>query len=141
MSYDVDDEAETRRVDGDAARSVKRIVEALGADDLLEDRNMKHFARVDYAGHECPVVGDYPLLKRIGKGGMGDVFTSVHPRLGNEVAVKVLRSDVSARNPSLRDRFVQEAQLAARLSQSTPHLVQVSDVGIDQRTGDRKSVV
>ena len=35
-------------------------------------------------------IGAYPVVRLLGRGGMGSVFLARHPRLGIEVAVKVL---------------------------------------------------
>ena len=52
----------------------------------------------------------YKLERMLGQGGMGEVYRGVHPVLGQEVAVKVL-DPVLARDPDLRERFIQEARI------------------------------
>jgi len=52
----------------------------------------------------------YKLERMLGQGGMGEVYRGVHPALGQEVAVKVL-DPVLARDPELRERFIQEARI------------------------------
>src|SRR5262245_29375975 len=39
-------------------------------------------------------VGRYLIERRIGAGGMGEVFAAVDPQLGRRVAIKVLRADL-----------------------------------------------
>jgi|GEM_PF-3529460 len=58
--------------------------------------------------------GRYEILNLVGRGGMGSVYRAMDRNLQREVAVKVLREDFSSR-PDLRQRFLQEAELAAQL--------------------------
>lgn len=81
------------------------------------------------------MLGDYRLLRRIGRGGMGSVYTAIHPRLGHRVAVKVLHQHLLGRDTSMQRRFEREARLAARLSSASPHLVRVHDVDFDATAG------
>src|ERR1700752_5311349 len=68
----------------------------------------------------------YRILRMLGSGGMGEVYLVQHPRLPRQEALKVLRPDVSS-DPSFRERFVREADLAAGL-RHTP-IVGVHDRG------------
>lgn len=68
----------------------------------------------------------YRVLRLLGSGGMGEVYLVQHPRLPRQEALKVLRPDVSI-DPSFRDRFIREADLAAGLRH--PHIVGVHDRG------------
>lgn len=72
----------------------------------------------------------YEIGTLIGRGGMGDVHRAVDHRLGREVAVKFLRGDLAAQ-PSVRDRFEEEARSAARLTH--PNVVLVLDSGEHER--------
>ncbi|MFC5140744.1 Stk1 family PASTA domain-containing Ser/Thr kinase [Actinomycetospora rhizophila] len=72
------------------------------------------------------VAGRYQLGPSLGRGGMADVHAGLDVRLGREVAVKVLRSDL-ARDPSFRLRFEREAQNVAGLNH--PGIVAVYDTG------------
>ena len=67
----------------------------------------------------------YRLVRLIGDGGMGTVWESNHELLGTSVALKFLHSNL-ARRKGLVDRFLQEAQVSARIKSS--HVVRVSDV-------------
>ncbi len=54
-------------------------------------------------------LGEYRIEERIGIGGMGIVYRAVHPLIGNEVAIKVLRPDVIESEADLQ-KFLGEAQ-------------------------------
>lgn len=68
----------------------------------------------------------YRIIRLLGSGGMGEVYLAEHPRLPRRDAVKILSPAVSA-DPSFRDRFHREADLAATLFH--PHIVGVHDRG------------
>ncbi len=72
----------------------------------------------------------YRLVRLIGDGGMGSVFEARHELLGTHVALKFLHPQLAKRK-GLIERFMQEAQVSARIR--SPHVVQVSDV---DRTSD-----
>jgi eukaryotic-like serine/threonine-protein kinase len=65
--------------------------------------------------------------RRVGHGGMGDVYCAVDAELGRPVAVKVL-SEARSLSGGVRERFTREALAAARLS-GEPNIVTVYDVG------------
>ena len=71
-------------------------------------------------------LGDYQILRKLGRGGMADVFAARHLTLGREVAIKVLRTEY-ARDADYIKRFRREARAAAKLNH--PNIVQVYDVG------------
>ena len=71
-------------------------------------------------------LGPYEILAPIGSGGMGEVWKAKDPRLGREVAIKVLPASFSADADRLR-RFEQEARAAGILNH--PNLTAVHDIG------------
>jgi len=71
-------------------------------------------------------LGPYEISGPIGAGGMGVVYRARDPRLGRDVAIKVLPSHVSE-NESRLDRFEQEARAASALNH--PNVLSVFDVG------------
>ena len=71
-------------------------------------------------------IGRFRLIRRLGSGGFGVVFLAEDPVLQRLVAVKIPRPETLA-TPDLQRRFVQESQLAARLTH--PHLVAIHEAG------------
>src|SRR5262249_22863341 len=71
-------------------------------------------------------LGPYEILGQIGAGGMGEVYRAKDPRLGREVAIKVLPASFSADAERLR-RFEQEAKAAGVLNH--PNITIVYDIG------------
>jgi eukaryotic-like serine/threonine-protein kinase len=71
-------------------------------------------------------LGDYEIVREIGRGGMGIVFEAIHSSLGRRVAIKVLpiRSSTSQK---YIERFRREAQAAASLHHT--NIVSVFGVG------------
>ena len=68
----------------------------------------------------------YELQKRIGRGGMADVFLGRDRLLDRQVAIKVLFPEFAI-DPNFVERFRREAQAAANLSH--PNIVNVYDWG------------
>ena len=71
-------------------------------------------------------VGPYQVRALLGRGGMGEVYRAWDPRLGREVALKVLLPEVAGDEESIR-RFEQEARAASALNH--PAILTVHDVG------------
>ncbi|MEO8743353.1 MAG: serine/threonine-protein kinase [Lysobacteraceae bacterium] len=70
--------------------------------------------------------GDFELLERIGRGGMGVVFRALQVSLGREVAIKFIVGSL-ADNPRAIATFFAEARAAARLHH--PYIVPVFETG------------
>jgi serine/threonine protein kinase len=71
-------------------------------------------------------VGPYEILAPLGAGGMGEVYRARDPRLGREVAIKVLPASFS-NDPDRLRRFEQEARAAG--IRNHPNITAVYDVG------------
>ena len=71
-------------------------------------------------------VGPYRVLSSIGSGGMGEVYRAQDPRLGREVAVKLIRKSLNEQDDAL-DRLLREAALASSLNH--PNIVTIYDTG------------
>ncbi|SHN46800.1 Stk1 family PASTA domain-containing Ser/Thr kinase [Cryptosporangium aurantiacum] len=81
--------------------------------------------------------GRYEIGTVLGYGGMAEVHMGRDHRLGRDVAIKVLRSDL-ARDPGFQARFRREAQNAAALNH--PAIVSVYDTGEDHSSRDNVAV-
>ena len=71
-------------------------------------------------------LGSYQITRRIGSGGMGEVYEAVHTKLRKRVALKTLRQSL-ARSGEARARFLREGETASKLRH--PHVVDITDVG------------
>jgi serine/threonine protein kinase len=72
-------------------------------------------------------LGPYEILGLVGAGGMGEVYRARDPRLGREVAVKVLPEGLAS-DPERLQRFEREARAVAALNH--PNILTVHDVGM-----------
>ena len=61
---------------------------------------------------ECTKLGRYGIRSLIGVGGMGEVYRVSDPKIGRDVAIKVLPADFSADKERF-PRFEQEAKMAS----------------------------
>src|SRR5262249_28813279 len=61
------------------------------------------------------LVGPYRITEKIGEGGMGSVFRGIDTMLEREVAIKMLRPELSSQ-PQVVERFRTEAVTLARLN-------------------------
>jgi serine/threonine protein kinase len=98
---------------GHALREEARDIEALLRTELPEGN----------------ALGEYRLLREIGRGGMGIVYEAEQASLGRRVALKVLPAG-AALDEQLAIRFLREARTAARLSH--PGIVPVFGTGREQ---------
>ncbi len=80
-------------------------------------------------------LGDYRLVRKIAKGGMGEVYEGVQLALDRRVAVKIISDDLVT-DPTFVQRFEREAKSSAALNH--PNVAQVYDFG---REGDRLYLV
>lgn len=71
-------------------------------------------------------LGPYRIVRKLGAGGMGDVFEALHEELNRPVALKLLKPELIQGNDGQR-RFRREMQTAASLVH--PHLVRLYDGG------------
>ncbi|MBV9123796.1 MAG: serine/threonine protein kinase [Planctomycetes bacterium] len=74
-------------------------------------------------------VGDFQILRRLGQGGMGQVYIARQLSLNRKVALKILKPELGADDTALK-RFQAEAEAAARASHA--NIVQVYAIGQDK---------
>lgn len=79
-------------------------------------------------------MGSYRLTRRLGKGGMGEVWRAEHNMLARAAAIKLIRPDSLGLSPAaarhLWNRFEREAQVTSSLR--SPHTVQLYDFGVSE---------
>src|SRR5579863_150527 len=83
------------------------------------------------------IAGKYKLVRLIGRGSMGEVWAAHHQTLGELVALKLLSqteegTEGAESQATAAARFQFEAQVAARLSRKTRHIVRVTDHGEEE---------
>jgi serine/threonine protein kinase len=71
-------------------------------------------------------LGDYQVLRRLGAGGMGQVYLARQLSLKREVALKLLRTDLATNSTALL-RFQAEAEAVAKLNH--PNIVHIHHLG------------
>jgi WD40 repeat protein len=96
-----------------------------GADEAEE---LNHLVDPD-SGDRIEQVGDFRIIREIGRGGMGAVYEAEQVSLGRRVALKVLIRRASRDRRTL-ERFRREARAAARLHHT--NIVPVFEVGQDR---------
>jgi serine/threonine-protein kinase len=69
------------------------------------------------------VSGTYRIVRRVGGGGMGEIYEAAHARLAGRYAIKILRPEVAGSDASAR--FQREAKVTSALQH--PNVVQVVD--------------
>jgi serine/threonine protein kinase len=112
---------------GDAERQGEWLIRRLVAERRLTPFQAQQFL----AGQgESLLLGNYLLLEKIGQGGMGAVYKSLHRRMQRLVAVKLLPPEL-VRDDLAVQRFHREVQAAARLTH--PNIVAAFDA--DQAHG------
>ena len=84
-------------------------------------------AHVDklFLDFQATLAGRYSLERELGRGGMGVVYLAREVRLDRLVAIKLLPPELAVHG-ALKERFMREARLAARLSH--PHIVPIHSV-------------
>lgn len=81
-------------------------------------------ANTDDSGNQW--IGPYRILRRLGTGGMGEVFLAHDPRLERRVAIKRLIPQAFGVQPTVQARLRREARLAAQINH--PAVAQIYDL-------------
>ena len=96
---------------------------------LLADASLTPGSVVGSDGLSFGELGDFRLIREVGRGGMGVVYEAEQISLGRRVALKVLPC-AAAMDPKQLQRFKNEAQAAASLQHD--HIVPVYAVGCER---------
>jgi len=72
-------------------------------------------------------IGDFRILRRLGQGGMGQVYLAEQLSLKRKVALKIMRADLASRDTALQ-RFQLEAEAIAQVTHA--NIVQVYSTGV-----------
>jgi eukaryotic-like serine/threonine-protein kinase len=101
-----------------------------GGDDEDSDDSPPNldFLRPAQAGDELGRLGNFRILRELGRGGMGVVFLAEDLKLGRQVALKVMLPQHAARSRS-KDRFLREARAAASIEND--HIITILQVDED----------
>jgi eukaryotic-like serine/threonine-protein kinase len=83
-------------------------------------------SRLRHQVAEARQIGQYRLRRRLGSGGMGEVYLAEHQLLKRPCAVKLIRAG-AATDPNVQERFEREVRLTATLSH--PNTVEIYDYG------------
>lgn len=113
----------------DIADTISQYLQKLEAIFGLNTHQRNNLAEV--GDHELPFkqLGDFELIREIGRGGMGVVYEAKQTSIGRRVALKLL-SLSSALNPKQIARFHNESRAAGLLQH--PNIVPVYSVGMQQ---------
>jgi len=85
--------------------------------------------------NKLPQIPGYQVIKKLGQGGMADVYLGIQEKLQRQVAIKVM-VPLLFRDEQFSKRFIKEAQTAAQLNH--PNIITIHDVG---ETGDSYYIV
>lgn len=95
----------------------------------LRRAGVSAFGELEATGSDPPkTIGDFEIVRELGRGGMGVVYLARQRSLDRDVALKVLAAGALAGADAL-ERFRREATLLGRVSH--PSLIQVHTVGSD----------
>ena len=81
------------------------------------------------AGYQTQQLGNYQLVRHIGRGAFSDVYLGIHVHLKTPAAIKLLHTELTSTEVL---NFRNEARTIARLEH--PHIVRVLDFGIEKQT-------
>ena len=111
----------------DLADDIRELFPTIaGLERLKVSRELSSDGRASIGAAKIERLGDFRIIREIGRGGMGIVYEAEQESLGRRVAIKVLPKQ-SLLNPRQLTRFQREAQTAARLHHT--HIVPVFGVG------------
>ena len=97
-----------------------------GPGDQRTTRDTEVVNIIDFEIRHGTTLGEYEIQGKLGEGGMGTVFSALHPMIGKRAAIKVLKPDVS-RSPIVVERFIQEARAVNQIHH--PNIIDIFAFG------------
>lgn len=110
----------------DLADDIRDLFSVIRDVELAKDAMSMSSGRVLSAEPAIDRLGDFRIIRELGRGGMGLVYEAEQESLGRRVAIKVLPHHLVA-SPNRRERFEREARTAARLHHTS--IVPIFGVG------------
>ncbi len=102
------------------------------SDEVLEQlHNYQDMMASDGNEPALSTLGDYSIVRQVGRGGMGIVYEAWQNSINRRVALKVLPAGVAADTKMLA-RFIREAQVVGKLKH--PNVVSVFGMGVEAQT-------
>ncbi len=80
----------------------------------------------DYELSRGSTLGDFEIFGKLGEGGMGTVFSAIHPLIGKRAAIKVLKHQF-CEDPTTIERFITEARIVNQIGH--PNIVDIFAFG------------
>jgi len=110
-------------------KEVESLLSSLDhSDGFLETPAIGHVADLIASGgfEKGKRLGHYEITRKIGAGGMGQVYLAVDLKLDRQVAIKILNEELSRDESNLK-RFVREAKAASALNH--PNIIVIHEIG------------
>lgn len=117
LSPNVDDFANRYPEHADLLRTILpsiQLVETVSQQDSQLNQSGAHDPRQSVIAATPSILGDFQIVREVGRGGMGIVYEAVQQSLNRHVALKVISSLISS-NQQHKARFRREAEAAASL--------------------------
>ncbi|HTR52043.1 MAG TPA: serine/threonine-protein kinase, partial [Kofleriaceae bacterium] len=118
-----------RGSDADPTEQVEAVLppdEVTNADLHIETPTGVQSGGDGFALEPGTMLGDYRIEGKLGEGGMGVVFSAIHPLIGKRAAIKVLKKELCA-DPIALERFINEARAVNEIGH--PNIVDIFTFG------------
>ncbi len=112
--------------DADLRHEVESLLSFEKTIDSLIDSSPKSLIAEVFSQNTLTQINQYKIEKKIGEGGMGEVFLALDTKLERKVAIKFLSKEF-ATDSNRRNRFFQEAKSASALNH--PNILTVHEIG------------
>ena len=109
----------------EAVKCVESSHGEFGTSNAMELVEQQIASRTKIGSGPFPHIGNYKMIREIGRGGMGIVFEAEHTELGRHIAIKVLAPHLMGDSDAVR-RFRREAKAAGKLQH--PNIVPIHEV-------------